>query len=466
MPRFAQRTFFLKWPIVQFMATSFFLCARDVSGGVLPFIPSKVGVAGNALAYVNASSGDRLLGLGVLPDGTRQSVFNEDFGDTGLLETSKTTGGLADAQPNTFQIKAKATVTAAAGIAILPWVSSLGAGGMGIFAAGGGGSVSVTQLGQARDVAAVYDVVASGAALFTNPNDDDGYAYFIRAYGNINVAVNGQNIPLQNGVASGFSVGSPAISFSGLAAAAEEQYHNGEPVVSGPPVTAIGASFTFGSNFRSSNMANSLASMSPSGPLFGESPDFPVPLLHLPAVDQVGESFRLIVPLADGSGTSSLVFAGPSGGQENPAIANLNGLPVATLNSSSLMFSFHTDGPKFASFIIPGPLANGDSSFTIHFGDVTQTFAIGAMIDFTTFVPGGISGFDLSGFSPSLELAQDGAPPFIWGSTYASGGGANVVISVVPEPSSFALGAIGLMGLAGSRSIARRFGAGVRRRKV
>jgi hypothetical protein len=103
---------------------------------------------------------------------------------------------------------------------------------------------------------------------------------------------------------------------------------------------------------------------------------------------------------------------------------------------------------------MPNALLNGDTSFTIHFGAFTQTMATGATIDFTQFVLGGVSDFVLSGFSDTLQLASDGAAPFVWGATYASAGVATVTITPVPEPATLVLGAFGGLALLG---FTRRF---------
>lgn len=58
-------------------------------------------------------------------------------------------------------------------------------------------------------------------------------------------------------------------------------------------------------------------------------------------------------------------------------------------------------------------------------------------------MPGGVSDFVISGFSANLQLASDGAAPFVWGATYASEGVATVTVTPVPEPSTLALAAFG-----------------------
>jgi hypothetical protein len=134
-----------------------------------------------------------------------------------------------------------------------------------------------------------------------------------------------------------------------------------------------------------------------------------------------GTAVNLVAPTSGSYGVTNSIFAGPASGTSAQPIAAAPGI------------NFESLGPKITTFTIPDTLPNGDATFTVSFNGFTQTLNAGATIDFTSLVPGGVSNFHLAGFSPGLQLAQDNAPPFVWGATYAADGLAQVNIYTVPN---------------------------------
>ncbi len=154
-------------------------------------------------------------------------------------------------------------------------------------------------------------------------------------------------------------------------------------------------------------------------------------------------------PVSGAYGQTNPIYAGPNPALL-PSLFQAAALPAASLNASavasSYSFDYHEEsGNKFTTFAVPLALVTGETSFTVQFGNFTETYKTGTTLDFTQFVPGGVTEFKLLGFD-GMQPASDGSPPFVWGCTYGSAGSADVFINTVPEPSSIALLTIGAIG--------------------
>jgi hypothetical protein len=110
-----------------------------------------------------------------------------------------------------------------------------------------------------------------------------------------------------------------------------------------------------------------------------------------------------------------------------------------------------TGGPLFASVLIPGPLPNGDSNFTLELPGGVGSFPLTAgtsfnLLDYNTM---GFSSFRISGIDTMEMLDPTNPLAFVTGLSFTNSGMVSVtqnpVVVNIPEPSS--LLSFGLLGL-------------------
>ena len=154
-----------------------------------------------------------------------------------------------------------------------------------------------------------------------------------------------------------------------------------------------------------------------------------------PVQAEYGTTDRLFF---DGAGVTAVV----------PAAANAL-IEAASAAASPLGYYVSTlgDSPLFASFGLAD--VDPDLSYEIFFDGITRTLLGSEVIDFTAFVPGGVSDFFLSG----LAGHEGDGLPYAFSATFADEGTAQFAVgqvhapAAVPEPSSLVL--LGLVGLGG-----------------
>lgn len=159
--------------------------------------------------------------------------------------------------------------------------------------------------------------------------------------------------------------------------------------------------------------------------------------------------------------TDSYVFATP--------VAEGYGLGADRLYFDPLLASgyrYHVDGTRFASFVVPDPLPDGDDMFELLWRGTSYALAAGQIFDFTAVDPLGAVDFDLRGLSvPHAPNATHA--PFVSGITFTEAGLARVtqsalvspIGSTVPEPTSLALAGFAGIGIAVGAWRRRRQGA-------
>lgn len=134
----------------------------------------------------------------------------------------------------------------------------------------------------------------------------------------------------------------------------------------------------------------------------------------------------------------------------------VNGLGVDTNSpiyvdpvfGQGLNYTITNGGPNFTSIVVPTQNLGGLSMFDVVFGGITQTVGFGETIDFSSFVAGGVSSFDILGANGATSFTGD----FVAGFTFASQGSvafdiSPVSVAPVPVPASvlLLLGAIGCL---------------------
>ena len=97
-----------------------------------------------------------------------------------------------------------------------------------------------------------------------------------------------------------------------------------------------------------------------------------------------------------------------------------------------LSYSITKGGPNFMSIIVPTQDLGGLSMFDVVFGGFTQTIGFGEAIDFSSFVTGGVSKFDILGTGGATSFTGD----FVAGFTFASQG--SVALDIAPASQSVA----------------------------
>ena len=106
-----------------------------------------------------------------------------------------------------------------------------------------------------------------------------------------------------------------------------------------------------------------------------------------------------------------------------------------------------TGGPLFTGFLIPYPLPQGDSEFTLELeGFGSYTLHAGTLFDLLAINPNGFSKFRLTGIDPTEMLGPNA--PFLSGVTFTTSGTATItqtpILQDIPEPSNlFGLGLLG-----------------------
>lgn len=97
-----------------------------------------------------------------------------------------------------------------------------------------------------------------------------------------------------------------------------------------------------------------------------------------------------------------------------------------------LSYSITNGGPNFMSIVVPTQDLGGLSMFDVVFGGFTQTIGFGETIDFSSFVTGGVSKFDIFGTGGATSFTGD----FVAGFTFAGQG--SVVLDIAPTSQSVA----------------------------
>ncbi len=114
-----------------------------------------------------------------------------------------------------------------------------------------------------------------------------------------------------------------------------------------------------------------------------------------------------------------------------------------------------TSGPNFASVLVPEALPNGDSEFTLDLG-IHGLFALlaGVEFDLLAVVAEGLSSFSILEIDTDEGLDPTDPLAFVTGLTFVDGGEVTVtqdpivehVAATIPEPGTFGLFALGLLG--------------------
>jgi hypothetical protein len=126
-------------------------------------------------------------------------------------------------------------------------------------------------------------------------------------------------------------------------------------------------------------------------------------------------------------------------------------------------YLYEADGSNFASFTVPNALPGGDDLFSLAFGGMTHTLQAGQAFNFTDYVPGGVSEFQLLGIDLSEQVDPTQLPPFVSGFKFIDDGVVTLTqtpllaqAAAVPEPASLAIWSIGAIGMAVSAARGRR----------
>jgi hypothetical protein len=118
-------------------------------------------------------------------------------------------------------------------------------------------------------------------------------------------------------------------------------------------------------------------------------------------------------------------------------------------------YLYEADGSNFASFTVPNALPGGDDLFSLAFGGMTHTLQAGQAFNFTDYVIGGVSEFQLLGIDLSEQVDPSQLPPFVSGFKFIDDGVVTLTqtpllaqAAAVPEPASLVIWGVGAIGLA------------------
>lgn len=152
----------------------------------------------------------------------------------------------------------------------------------------------------------------------------------------------------------------------------------------------------------------------------------------------VSGAFLTTFPVGDGYGTNNFIYIDPE---------------------VAIGYHYEIEGSTAAAFVVPEALPGGDDTFELYFNEYQYTLHAGEEFDFTAYVPEGVSEFFLLGLDLSEAIDPLEEPPFVSGLKFTSEGVITVTQSAlvaVPEPSTLALGILGLLGITFTRR-QRRF---------
>lgn len=153
-------------------------------------------------------------------------------------------------------------------------------------------------------------------------------------------------------------------------------------------------------------------------------------------------------PVFDEHGrTLALYFGTPAtGGISSLALSSAASLePTAVVTA----YRYRVTENLFTHFVLPFSMPAGDSELQVEVDGQIVPYTPGTLFDFTTYVPGGVSEFFLSGINIEEGFLLDEVLPFVSGLRFAQNGIANLRISpadiavLVPEPSTNFLVLIG-----------------------
>ena len=116
-----------------------------------------------------------------------------------------------------------------------------------------------------------------------------------------------------------------------------------------------------------------------------------------------------------------------------------------------------TGGPLFASVLIPNPLPQGDSNFTLELpGSGNYSLVAGTTFNLLGVNPSGFSSFRISGIDPAEMLDPTNPTAFVTGLTFTTTGTVTVTQNPIVQntdsvsvPESSNLLGLGLLGLLG-----------------
>jgi hypothetical protein len=170
------------------------------------------------------------------------------------------------------------------------------------------------------------------------------------------------------------------------------------------------------------------------------------------------------------AGTETIVVrADPRGATPDHAVLpmnTVNGVNAISLNlindlgvaapifvdpvlGSGLLYELAAGMPNFMSLIIPDQDLGGDDMFDVSFNDMVVSLGFDEVLDFASYVTGGVSRFRILGIGPEVGEATD--DPFVVGLTFASRGRVDFAITelALEEPSPIPLPAAGFLLLGG-----------------
>lgn len=116
-----------------------------------------------------------------------------------------------------------------------------------------------------------------------------------------------------------------------------------------------------------------------------------------------------------------------------PMAQNSNGgyvfLPPTFHNSPTYIdppiatgYDYNVTGQNFSSVVVPGPLADGQTTFLLKFNGYTETLQAGTPFNFDNFVTGGVSDFTITGIDAANGLDPNNPGAIVTGLTYEGQG--------------------------------------------